>query len=75
MVVQDHRGVKRVTRPILEFKSCEAAQCPLGGVELMDRLKTRQMVIAEGAKALTPAEQCYALAATSPDQQGPRCPR
>ena len=30
---QDHRTVKRVTRPMLGFKSFEAAQCTLAGVE------------------------------------------
>ena len=30
MVEQDHRGVKRITRPMLGFKSFEAAQTHLG---------------------------------------------
>jgi putative transposase len=35
VVEQDHRAVKRITRPMLGFKSVEAAQCTLAGVELM----------------------------------------
>jgi putative transposase len=35
VVEQDHRGVKRVTRPRLGFKSFEAAQDTLVGIELM----------------------------------------
>src|SRR3954469_21823536 len=34
IVEQDHRGVKRVTRPILGFKSFTAAQDTLVGIEL-----------------------------------------
>jgi len=39
LVEQDHRGVQRVTRPMRGFKSCEAAQGTLVGIELMHRLK------------------------------------
>jgi hypothetical protein len=35
MVEQDHRAVKRVTRPMLGFKSFDAAQSTLIGIELM----------------------------------------
>jgi putative transposase len=37
-VEQDHRGVKRVTRPMLGFKSFAAAQDTLVGIELMHML-------------------------------------
>ena len=60
---QDHRTVKRVTRPRLGFKSFEAAQCTLAGVELMQMLKKGQRMVEEGAEGLTPAAQFYALAA------------
>jgi transposase-like protein len=63
MVEQDHRGVKRVTRPMLGFKSFDAAQSTLVGIELMHMLKKRQLVAEEGGEGLTPAEQFYALAA------------
>jgi putative transposase len=62
-VEQDHRAVKRVTRPMLGFKSFEAAQGTLVGIELMHMLKKGQMVVEEGEESLTPAEHFYALAA------------
>jgi transposase-like protein len=37
-IEQDHRGVKRVTRPMLGFKSFEVAQSTLTGIELMHML-------------------------------------
>jgi transposase-like protein len=38
-IEQDHRAVKRITRPMLGLKSFAAAQCMLAGVELMHMLK------------------------------------
>jgi putative transposase len=63
VVEQDHRAVKRVTRPMLGFKSFDAAQGTLVGIELMHMLKKGQMAIKAGAESLTPAVQFYALAA------------
>jgi putative transposase len=63
MVEQDHRGVKRVTRPMLGFKSFDAAQDTLLGIELMHMIKKRQLMVEAGAEALTAAEQFYSLAA------------
>jgi putative transposase len=63
VVAQDHRAVKRVTRPMLGCKSFDAAQCTLAGVERMHMLKKRQMVVEAGDEARTAAEQFYALAA------------
>ena len=62
-IEQDHRAVTRVTRPMLGFKSFEAAQYTLAGIELMHMVKKGQLVGEEGVKGLTPAEQFYALAA------------
>jgi DDE domain len=62
-IEQDHRTVKRITRPMLGFKSVEAAQYTLAGVELMHMLKKGQLVVEEGEKGLTPAEQFDSLAA------------
>jgi transposase-like protein len=62
-IEQDHRGVKRVTRPMLGFKSFVAAQYTLTGIELVHMLKKGQMVVEEGTEGLTPAEQFYTLAA------------
>ena len=62
IVEQDHRGVKRITRPMLGFKSFGAAQRSLAGIELMHMLRKGQ--IEEGTEqGLTPAQQFYALAA------------
>jgi putative transposase len=63
VVEQDHRAVKRVTRPMLGFKAFDAAQCTLAGVELMHMIKKRQLVVEVGDEGLTAAEQFYALAA------------
>jgi transposase-like protein len=63
MVEQDHRGVKRVTRPMLGFKSFAAAQDTLIGIEIMPMIKTRQLVVEEGYKERTAAELFYSLAA------------
>jgi putative transposase len=63
IVEQDHRVVKRVTRPMLGFKSFQAAQCTIAGVELMHMLKKKQRRIEAGEENLTAAEQFYALAA------------
>jgi putative transposase len=63
IVEQDHRGVKRVTRPMLGFKSSKAAQCTLAGIEPMHMIKKQQMVREEGEEGLSAAEQFSALAA------------
>ena len=62
VVEQDHRGVKRVTRPMLGFKSFEAAQGTLAGIELMHMIKKKQMRLGAEDEGLTAAEQLYALA-------------
>ena len=48
---------------MLGFKSFEAAQDTLVGVELMHMIKKRQMVVEERDKGLTAAELFYSLAA------------
>jgi putative transposase len=62
IVEQDHRGVKRVTRPMLGFKSFDAAQGTLAGIALMHMIKKKQMVVEEGREGRSAAEQFYALA-------------
>jgi transposase-like protein len=39
IIEQDHRSVKRVTRPMLGFKPFDAAQSTLAGIELMHMLR------------------------------------
>ncbi len=63
MVAQDHRGVKRVTRPRLGFKACEAGQDTLVGIALMHRMKKKQRLVEAGAEGHTAAAQFHALAA------------
>src|SRR2546428_8767027 len=62
IVEQDHRAVKRVTRPMLGFKAFDAAQSTLTGIELMHMLRKGQL---EGGREAgrSAAEQFYALAA------------
>ena len=54
IVEQDHRAVKRVTRPMLGVKSFDAAQGTLAGIELMHMLKKGQLGGRTGQKALPP---------------------
>ncbi len=54
--------MKRITRPMLGFKSFDAAQSTLVGIELMHMLRNQQLE--DGVEqGLTVAEQFYALAA------------
>jgi putative transposase len=71
IVEQDHRGVKRVTRPMLGCKAFEAAQATLIGIELMHMIKKRQMRLEVGDEGRTAAELFYSLAAQSPPQTRP----
>jgi transposase-like protein len=61
IVEQDHRAVKRITRPMLGFKSFWAARCTVAGIEVMHALRKGQLTT--GNAPQTPAEQFYALAA------------
>ena len=63
VVEQDHRAVKRVTRPMLGFKAFEAAQGTLVGIELMHMIRKRQMIMEAGEEGLTAAELFHSLAA------------
>src|SRR5262249_5686901 len=62
IVEQDHRAVKRVTRPMLGFKAFAAAEVILVGIELMHMIKKKQLLVETGEEGLTAAEQFYALA-------------
>jgi putative transposase len=61
IVEQDHRAIKRVTRPMLGFKSFRAASNVLAGVELMHMIRKGQFDIGTGTK-MSFADQFYALA-------------
>jgi transposase-like protein len=62
VVEQDHRGVKRITRPMLGFKAFDAAQSTLVDIELMHMLRKGQLNV-RVTQNLTVAEQFYSLAA------------
>src|SRR5918996_5312931 len=57
IVEQDHRAVKRITRPMLGFKAFDTAQGTLAGVELMHMLKKKQMVLEVAKAGLSATEQ------------------
>jgi len=61
IVEQDHRAIKRVTRPMLNLKSFRAAQCVLAGIELMHMIRKGQIMIA-GYAEISFADQFHALA-------------
>ena len=61
IIEQDHRAIKRVTRPMLNFKSFRAASSVLAGVELMHMIRKGQFAI-DGADAMSFSDQFYALA-------------
>ena len=61
LVEQDHRAIKRVTRPMLNFKSFRAARNVLAGIELMHMIRKGQLML-QGCSALCFADQFYALA-------------
>ena len=58
---QDHRAIKRITRPMLNFKSFRAAKSVLAGIELMHMIRKGQFMIA-GINTRSFADQLYALA-------------
>ncbi len=62
IVEQDHRAVKRLTRPMLGFKSFWAARCTIAGIEVMHAIRKGQLMTTENVPQ-SPAEQFYALAA------------
>ena len=61
IVEQDHRAVKRVTRPMLGFKSFRAAATVRAGIELMHMIRKGQMAM-QGCEGMFFADQFYALA-------------
>ena len=61
IVEQDHRAIKRLTKPMLNFKSFRAAGSILAGIELMHMIRKGQFAI-DGVDAMSFAEQFSALA-------------
>jgi putative transposase len=61
IVEQDHRAIKRKTRPMLGFKSFWSAAKTIAGIELMHMIRKGQMIVRGGG--VTAAKQLYSLAA------------
>ena len=59
IVEQDHRAIKRITKPMMGFKSFKSAKHVLSGIELMHMIKKGQCVVSEFAASA--ADQFYAL--------------
>lgn len=59
MVEQDHRGIKRITKPMLGFKAFYTAEATLFGIELHHMLRKKQHI---NADTRTIFEQFYSLA-------------
>ena len=62
IVEQDHRAIKRVTKPMLTFKSFRSAKSVLAGIELMHMIRKGQLMMEVGNERSF-ADQFYALAA------------
>jgi transposase-like protein len=61
IVEQDHRAIKRRTKPMLGFKDFRCARILLSGIELMHMIRKGQMKNA--GRGQTPAQLFYSLAA------------
>jgi transposase-like protein len=61
IVEQDHRAVKRITRPMLGFKSFWCAARIIAGIETVHMIKKGQLYRPQG-KPLSAADQFYSLA-------------
>ena len=58
IVEQSNRAIKRVTRPMPNFKSFQAARNVLAGIELMHMIHKGQLLL-EGSTNLPLAEQFF----------------
>ena len=59
-IEQDHRGIKRITKPMMGFKAFYSAEATLAGIELHRMIKKGQHIQAGNQSIF---EQFYALAA------------
>lgn len=60
IIEQDHRGIKRITKPMMGFKAFHSAEATLAGIELCRMLKKGQHSHSENTFAF---EHFHALAA------------
>jgi putative transposase len=61
IVEQDHRAVKRITRPMLGFKSLRCARILIAGIEMMHMICKGQLGRVKD-RASSPAAKFYCLA-------------
>jgi len=59
IVEQDHRAIKRLTRPMLGFKSFWSAAITIAGIEIMHRIRKGQLRL---TRKLCAAQHFYSLA-------------
>ncbi len=59
IVEQDHRSIKRMTKPMLDFKSFWSAATTLAGIEIMHMIRKGQL---RSIGKLRPAQQFCSLA-------------
>jgi transposase-like protein len=59
IIEQDHRAIKRRTRPMLGFKNFRCARILLSGIEVMHMVRKGQ--IKDNCVAQTAAQQFYSL--------------
>jgi putative transposase len=62
IVEQDHRAIKRITRPMLGFKSFWSARIIIAGIETMHMIRKGQLDC-PGGQPVSVAGQFYSLAA------------
>jgi putative transposase len=60
IVEQDHRAIKRITKPMLNFKSFRSARAVLAGIELMHMIRKGQFAT-DGLADLSFSQQFYVL--------------
>jgi transposase-like protein len=61
IVEQDHRAIKRITKPMLGFQSFQSARNVLAGIELIHMIRKGQLNL-KSSEAMSFADQFYALA-------------
>jgi len=47
IIEQDHRSIKKITKPMMGFKSFHSAEATLAGIELCHMLKKASMLVME----------------------------
>ena len=62
IVEQDHRAIKRITQPMMGFKSFWSARIIIAGIETMHMIRKGQLE-RPGRQPVSAANQFYSLAA------------